>query len=108
MESIVNLITANYEWVFSGIGVFVLGFFLIWLRRRRQKSKRISSDEIATKGKYSPGKVGGNFTVNVYESPQQEERKRFLRMGLLVYLITFNISEGILFITTLLNAFNNF
>ena len=38
MEQIIELLSNNYEWVFSGIGVFILGL-LFYKRNLTQKQK---------------------------------------------------------------------
>lgn len=38
MEQISNFFSSNYEWIFSGIGVFVISFFII-KKSKIQKQK---------------------------------------------------------------------
>ncbi|SFD73996.1 hypothetical protein SAMN04489722_1241 [Algibacter lectus] len=38
MEQILNFFSTNYEWIFSGIGVFIISFFLI-KKSKAQKQK---------------------------------------------------------------------
>lgn len=45
METL-ELLGKNVEWVFSGVGVLVLGGIINWLRRKRSEPKDISTTEI--------------------------------------------------------------
>jgi len=64
MEEIWKFISSNYKWIFSGIGVFIVGIIISLLRKKR---KKFSGDIIITHGKQSPGIVGGNYEVNINE-----------------------------------------
>ena len=63
MDNFIEFISSNLEWIFSGIGVSILGL-LINVFRKRRSNKRI---QIKTSGKQSPGIVKGDYNVNSYE-----------------------------------------
>ena len=62
MESIKAIFGEHYQWVFSGIGVFILSLFVTiiynWFT-----SKGENGINISTKGHNSPGFVGRDFKV---------------------------------------------
>lgn len=63
---LIQLIKANYEWLFSGIGVFILSIIIGLKRRGKRRGKRSKDGSyinIITKGKNSPGIVKGNYTI---------------------------------------------
>lgn len=62
MESIFDWIKQNYEWFFSGLGVFILGFFLA-----TKAAIKKNTTKIRTKGSFSPGQVNGNYSVEIHE-----------------------------------------
>ncbi|MEK8016647.1 MAG: hypothetical protein VSS75_007235 [Candidatus Parabeggiatoa sp.] len=61
METIKEIFSDHYQWIFSGIGVAVLsllvGILTYWFRSRK------GYINISTKGDNSPGFVGGYFRV---------------------------------------------
>ena len=62
MNTIWNWIVTNKEWIFSGVGIFVLGLLL---NVYRLKKKHPTGDIIVTHGDQSPGKVDGNYEVRI-------------------------------------------
>jgi hypothetical protein len=56
MGALIAWMRNNYQWVFSGLGVFVISLLV----GRRWVSKKVS-----TKGHMSPGKVGGDYKVTL-------------------------------------------
>lgn len=64
MSEIWNWLVDNKEWVFSGVGVFVLGLVVAILRR---KKRPLTGDTITTHGDLSPGKVEGDYEVRIDE-----------------------------------------
>lgn len=70
MSEIWDWIAANREWVFSGIGVVVLGWYIrLFLSRR----KAPGGDVIVTHGNQSPGKVEGNYAVETHERTEIQD-----------------------------------
>lgn len=67
MSEILDWIMSNLEWIFSGIGVFVLGLAIAIIRRILHRRKTSDGDVIVTHGNQSPGKVGGNYKVETHE-----------------------------------------
>ena len=65
MSMIWDWISQNKEWIFSGIGVLVIGTIvsLIW----RSKRHAPQGDQIVTHGDQSPGKVGGDYKATKHE-----------------------------------------
>ncbi len=63
MSEIWSFIETNCEWLFSGLGIFVISLIIAFYRFRK---KETSGDTIITKGDQSPGKVGGNYKVENY------------------------------------------
>lgn len=63
-------IVQNKEWVFSGIGVFILGLAIALFRRKKSTSET-HHENIVTHGDQSPGKVMGN-----YEARSDERQTR--------------------------------
>lgn len=68
MNAIWNWIVTNKEWVFSGIGVFLLGLLIAFFKRKR---KIIQGDIISTHGDQSPGKVGGDYIIGSGKSKKK-------------------------------------
>ena len=64
-----NWLTANVEWIFSGVGVVLLGYlFRFFSKRRAAKasgtpSSQSEATQIITHGKQSPGQVQGDYIV---------------------------------------------
>lgn len=56
MQQLYLWIKSNYEWFFSGLGVFLLAL-LISVRRVRSR--------ISTKGDFSPGNIEGDYRVDI-------------------------------------------
>ena len=56
MESLIVWIIDNHQWFFSGLGVFLIGFFVV---------QRKTSNKVSTKGHISPGNVKGDFKVTI-------------------------------------------
>jgi hypothetical protein len=47
MDSFINAILNNYEWIFSGIGIFIIGLFL---KRRSSSTNRVDQKNIMAGG----------------------------------------------------------
>lgn len=66
IDTIKKIFGNNYEWIFSGVGVYILGVFFaglaIILGIKHFKNTR--SIKISTKGDKSPGIVGGDYRIN--------------------------------------------
>jgi hypothetical protein len=64
----VEFFKANYHWIFSGIGVALIGFVLRYIFRRRsqntQSHKSMNGIQIATSGDYAPVVVGEGNEIN--------------------------------------------
>lgn len=70
MESIWNWLIANIEWLFSGIGVFLLGLVYSIFKKMKNRYRLAEGDKITTHGDLSPGKVVGNYEVNIHEEKE--------------------------------------
>ncbi len=64
MSEIWNIIKINKEWIFSGIGVLIISLIISFFRYRKKKT---SGDTIETLGNQSPGKVYGNYKVEIHD-----------------------------------------
>jgi len=64
MREFWEFIVQNKDWIFSGIGVFAFGLLLAVFRR---KGKQKAGDTITTHGDQSPGKVEGDYKVEIHE-----------------------------------------
>lgn len=64
MNDIWDWLIDNKEWVFQGVGVFFLGLLVTFLWRKRDSEK---GDTIVTHGDLSPGKVEGDYEVEIDE-----------------------------------------
>ena len=53
---IMEWLTTNKEWVFSGIGVFALGLVIAWLRRSSKSSHQMSQKGGIGSKNYQAGK----------------------------------------------------
>ena len=42
MKQILDFFTNNYEWIFSGIGVFIISFFVI--RKSKEQNQKVGSN----------------------------------------------------------------
>ena len=63
MSVILDFISDNYQWLFSGLGVFIISMLVV-------KKIYHTRTTVETRGKNSPGIVIGNYTVS------ENERKR--------------------------------
>ncbi|WP_035277756.1 hypothetical protein [Desulforegula conservatrix] len=54
----IETVISNIKWIFSGVGVLFLGYFINKKRKPRPNIK------VSTKGKNSPGIVNGDYNVN--------------------------------------------
>lgn len=63
MSVILDFISDNYQWLFSGLGVFIISMLVV-------KKIYHTRTKVETRGKNSPGIVIGNYTVS------ENERKR--------------------------------
>lgn len=70
MEKLLNWIFANKSWIFSGIGVFLISLVIAVLSKRKRQSK---TESIVTLGDYSPGKVEGDYEVNINEPNSKKQ-----------------------------------
>jgi len=46
MEQILDFFSNNYEWIFSGIGVFLISFFLI--RKSKGQKQKVGNNSVGT------------------------------------------------------------
>jgi sugar phosphate permease len=44
MEQILDFFSNNYEWIFSGIGVFIISFFLI--RKSKGQKQKVGNNSV--------------------------------------------------------------
>jgi len=64
MNEIWIFLKSNYEWFFSGLGIFIFSLIIAFFKFRKKSD---SGDYIKTRGNQSPGKVGGDYKVEIYE-----------------------------------------
>ena len=64
MNEAIGWLIDNKEWIFQGLGVFILGLLVAIFRRKRRSE---GGDRIVTHGDFSPGKVEGDYEVEVDE-----------------------------------------
>lgn len=77
MEAILNWFATNYEWIFSGIGVVVLGLiFKKAFSRKRKKTSSVTGDQICTTGDFSPAKVGRDYKVTIHQAEKAKPPKK--------------------------------
>jgi len=57
MTDIINWIETNVTWIFSGIGVFIIGIF-VYRNKKQKKNKQI------IKNKSSGIQAGGDIKIN--------------------------------------------
>lgn len=62
MEYVINWVTNNYTWFFSGLGVFLLSI-IFGIKTYRK---------ITTKGDFSPGIVKGNYKVSINSEKEND------------------------------------
>jgi len=79
-------IVLNREWIFSGIGIFILGLVIALLQRRKKSS---AGDIIVTHGNQSPSYVTGDFTVNqtIVNQCREAKKKQWRRLDEIDYLV---------------------
>lgn len=79
MNDIWDFISNQYEWIFSGIGVYfisgIVAFigFIAFRKWRKKMTNKEKNDIIITHGNQSPGKVGGNYEVNINEQKKSKD-----------------------------------
>lgn len=62
MQAVIDWLVDNRKWVFSGVGVFVIGLIISIVKRK----KNSDGDKITTHGNQSPGKVMGNYNASTH------------------------------------------
>lgn len=50
MDYLLTIIQSNYEWFFSGIGVFILSCLLFWKKRSGGESNKVNQRNINSRG----------------------------------------------------------
>lgn len=66
MDTIITFMKNNYPWFFSGLGILLITAIFNLFRRKKKQIKREQGDFIVTTGNQSPGKVNGDYKVNIY------------------------------------------
>ncbi len=72
---LLEFIKENSKWIFSGIGVFLIGIILSIFKKKSSKPKL----NIITKGQNSPGIVKGDYTIITNNKNEQKHKDRDIR-----------------------------
>jgi hypothetical protein len=76
MENIISWILENKQWIFSGIGVFIISGIVAIIFRSKRKNKESEIDQTVNKGNVTVGKSDTrNVSQGVYINSDKPESK---------------------------------
>ncbi|MDA1587130.1 hypothetical protein CN959_24970 [Bacillus cereus] len=71
-----DYIIANKEWIFSGIGIFIVGGIISLLKRKSSAKQINSKHQSGNNNIQTDGDITINNTTNVYEKTESEQKKK--------------------------------
>lgn len=72
-----DFLISNKEWIFSGIGVSIIGGLIGVIKMKNRNTSRYQNIKNGNNNIQTKGEVNINNTTNVYEGEKSEKKKKW-------------------------------